>query len=107
MTRPLGDWRLREGPVKGKYASDVKLLGYLPGHTRRAVAIDQGEGLGIQNDRGQQTLVSCKRARRVKCLHGLERTKSQNTVTSNVRNIDKRKYLQMHLFGVMFHGGPV
>ena len=26
VTRPLGDWRLREGPVKGEYASDVKLL---------------------------------------------------------------------------------
>ena len=44
------------------------------------LAIDQGEGLGIQNDRGQQTLVSCKRARRVKYLHGLKRTKLQNTV---------------------------
>ena len=40
-------------------------------------------------------------------MHGLERTRSQNTVTSNIRNIDKRKYLQMHLFSVMFHGGPV
>ena len=27
VTQPLGDWRLREGPVKGEYASDVKLLG--------------------------------------------------------------------------------
>ena len=93
--------------MKGEYASDVKLLGLLPGHTRRAVAIDQGEGLGIQNDRGQPTLVSCKRARRVEYLHGLKRTKLQNTVIFNVRNIDKRKYLQVHLFGVMFHGGPV
>ena len=68
MTRPLRDWRSREGLVKAKYASDVILLGWLPGHTRRAVAIDQGEGLGIQNDRGQQTLASCKVVRRVKVL---------------------------------------
>ena len=68
MTWPLGDWRLREGPVKGEYAFDVKLLGLLPGRTRRAVAIDQGEGLGIQNDRGQQTLASCKGTKRVKVL---------------------------------------
>ena len=60
MTRPLVDWRSQEGPVKGEYASDVKLLGYLPGHTRRAVAIDQGEEQGIQNDQGQQTLANCK-----------------------------------------------
>ena len=68
MTRPLGDWRSQEGLVKGEYASDVILPGWLPGHTRHAVAIDQGEGLGIQNDRGQQTLASCKVARRVKVL---------------------------------------
>ena len=68
MTPPLGDWQSREGLVKGKYASDVILLGWLPGRTRRAVAIDQGEGLGIQNDRGQQTLASCKVAGRVKIL---------------------------------------
>ena len=54
--------------MKGKYASDVIFLRWLPGRTRRAVAIDQGEGLGIQNDRGQQTLASCKVARRVKVL---------------------------------------
>ena len=46
--------------MKGEYASDVVLLGWLPGRTRRAVAIDLGEGLGTQNDQGQQTLVSCK-----------------------------------------------
>ena len=46
--------------MKGKYASDVIFLGWLPGHTRCAVAIDLGEGLGIQNDRGQQTLANCK-----------------------------------------------
>ena len=46
MTQPLGDWRLREGLMKGEYASDVVLLGWLPGHTRCAVAIDLGEGLG-------------------------------------------------------------
>ena len=68
MTQPLGDWRLREGLVKGEYASGVILLGWLPGRTRHAVAIDQGEGLDIQNDRGQQTLASCKVARRVKVL---------------------------------------
>ena len=60
MTRPLGDWRLQEGLMKGEYASGVILLEWLPGRTRCAVAIDQGEGLGIQNDRGQQTLTSCK-----------------------------------------------
>ena len=46
--------------MKGEYASDVILLGWLPGHTRRAVAIDLGEGPGIQNDRGPQTLANCK-----------------------------------------------
>ena len=46
--------------MKGEYASDVIFLGWLPGHTRRAVAIDLSEGPGIQNDRGQQTLANCK-----------------------------------------------
>ena len=46
MTQPLEDWRSREGLVKGKYASDGVLLGWLPGHTRHAVAIDLGEGQG-------------------------------------------------------------
>ena len=36
--------------MKGEYASDVIFLGWPPGHTRRAVAIDLGEGQGIQND---------------------------------------------------------
>ena len=81
MTRPLGDWRLREGLVKGEYASDVILLGWLPGRTRCAVAIDLGEGLGIQNDRGQQTLASCKVARGVKYLHVFKRTKLQKIIT--------------------------
>ena len=36
--------------MKGQYASDVVLLGWLPGHTRRAVAIDLDEGLGSRND---------------------------------------------------------
>ena len=81
MTRPLGDWRSREGLVKGEYTSDVIFLGWLPGHTRRTVAIDLGEGLGIQNDRGQQTLASCKVARRVKYLHAFKRTKLQKIVT--------------------------
>ena len=60
MTRPLEDWRLREGLVKDEYASDVEFLGWHPGHTRCAVAIDLGEGLGTQNDRGWQTLTDCK-----------------------------------------------
>ena len=81
MTRPLEDWQSWEGLVKGEYASDVILLGWLPGHTIRAVAIDLGEGLGIQNDRGQQTLANCKVARRVKYLHAFKRTKLQNIVT--------------------------
>ena len=107
MTRPLGDWRLWEGPVKGEYAFDVRLLGWLPGHTRCAVATDPGEGPGIQNDRGQQTLVSCKIARRVKYLHALKRTKLQTLLLFLGIKIDKRMYLQMYLFGVMFHSGPV
>ena len=51
VTWPLEDWRSWEGLVKGEYASDVILLGWLPGCTRCAVAIDLGEGQGIQNDR--------------------------------------------------------
>ena len=93
--------------MKGEYAFDVILLGWLPGLTKRAVAIDLGEGLGIQNDRGQQTLVSCKTARRVKYLHALKRTKLQTLLLSLGIRIDKRMYLQMHLCGVMFHSGPV
>ena len=50
MTQTLGDWRSREGLMKGGYASDVEFLGWLPGRTRHAVAIDLGEGLGTQND---------------------------------------------------------
>ena len=46
VTWPLGDWRSREDLMKGECASDVKSLGWLPGHTRCAVAIDLGEGLG-------------------------------------------------------------
>ena len=46
--------------MKGEYASDVILLGWLPGHTKCAVAIDLSEGPGIQNDRGQQTPANCK-----------------------------------------------
>ena len=60
MTWPLEDWRSREGLAKGEYASDEVLLGWLPGCTRFAVAIDLGEGLGTQNDQGQQTLTGCK-----------------------------------------------
>ena len=43
VTRPLEDWRLWEGLMKGGYASVEVLLGWLPGHTRCAVAIDLGE----------------------------------------------------------------
>ena len=46
MTWPLEDWRLWEGLVKGEYASDGVLLGWLPVHTRCTVAIDLGEGQG-------------------------------------------------------------
>ena len=46
--------------MKGKYASDGVLLGWLPGHTRCTVAIDLGEGLGTRNDRGWQILTGCK-----------------------------------------------
>ena len=45
--------------------------------------------------------------RREKYLHAFKRTKLQNTVIFNIREIDKRMYLQMHLLGVMFHSGPV
>ena len=45
--------------------------------------------------------------RREKYLHTFKRTKLQNTVIFNVRKIDERMYLQVHLFGVMFHSGPV
>ena len=60
VTRPLEDWRSREGLAKGEYASDEVPLGWLPSHTRRAVAIDLGEGLGTRNDRGWKTLTGCK-----------------------------------------------
>ena len=40
-------------------------------------------------------------------MHALERTKLQTLLLSLGIKIDKRMYLQMHLFGVMFHGGPV
>ena len=46
--------------MKGEYASDVIILGWHPGHTRRTVATDLSEGPGIQNDRGQRTLANCK-----------------------------------------------
>ena len=59
----MEDWRLQEGLMKGEYASDVILLGWLLGRTRHAVAINLGEGLGIQNDLGQQTLADCKSKR--------------------------------------------
>ena len=73
VTQPLKDWRSQEGLVKGKYASDVVLLGWLPGHTRCAVATDLGEGLGTGNDRGQQTLTNCKsRVRGVNAYAPLE-----------------------------------
>ena len=90
MTRLLEDWRWREGPGKGKYASDVKLLGWLLGHTRCAVAIDQGEGLGIQNGQGQQTLANCKSRQERRYLHTFKRTKLQNLVTiCKDKNIQK------------------
>ena len=60
MTRPLEDWRLREGLAKGGYASDEVLLGWHPGHTKCTVEIDLGEGLSTRSDRGQQTLAGCK-----------------------------------------------
>ena len=94
--------------MKGEYASDVILLGWLPGHTKHAVTIDLGKGPGIQNDRGQQTLANCKVARRVEYLHAFKRTKLQNILLLSLGiKIDKRMYLQMHLFGTMFHSGPV
>ena len=94
--------------MKGEYASDVILLGWHSGHTRLAVAIDLGEGQGIQNDRGQQTLVNCKsRIKGSKCLHTFRKTKLRYVVIFNVRKIDKRMYLQVHLFDVVLHSRPV
>ena len=74
MIWPLEDWWSWEGLVKDEYASDGILLGRLPGCTRRAVAIDLGEGQGIQNDRGQQTLADCKSSvgRVNTCTHSKE-----------------------------------
>ena len=94
--------------MKGEYASDVILLGWLPGHTRCAVAIDLGEGPGIQNDRGQQTLASCKSSEEGKSTRMHSKELSYKTLLLSLgTKIDKRMYLQMHLFGVMFHSGPV
>ena len=70
----MEDWRLREGLMKGEYASDVVLLGWLPDRTRCAVATDLGEGLDTRNDRGQQTLADCKsRVRGVNACAPLEK----------------------------------
>ena len=94
--------------MKGEYASDVVLLGWLPGRTRCIVAIGLGEGLDTQNDRGWQTLAGCKSSvRGGKCLHTFKRTTLKSVVIFNVRRVNKRMYLQMHLLSVMFHGGPV
>ena len=104
----MEDWQSWEGLVKGEYASDVILLGWLPGCTRRAVAIDLGEGQGIQNDRGQQTLADCKSSvgRVNTCMHSKE-LKLKGIVIFKVRKIDKSMYLQLHLLGMVLHGGPV
>ena len=53
--RRLSPWRTGDrgkagSRTLGEYASDEVLLGWLPGRTRHAVAIDLGEGLGTQND---------------------------------------------------------
>ena len=91
MTRPLGDWQSWEGLVKGRYASDVKLLGWLPGHTRCAVAIDLGEGLGIQNGRGQRTLASCKSSEESKstCMHSREQKLQKIVIIFRDKNRQK------------------
>ena len=71
--------------MKGKYASDVVLLGWPPGRTRCTVAIDLGEGLGTQKDRGWQTLAGCKSSvEGVKCLHIFKRTKLKGIVNFTV-----------------------
>ena len=94
--------------MKGKYTSDEVFLGWLPGRTRHAVAIDLGEGLDTRNDREQQTLASCKSSvGGVNACTLLKRTKLKGIVIFDVRKIDKRMYLQMHLLSVMLHGGPV
>ena len=79
MTRPLEDWRSWEGLMKGEYTSDVILLGWFPGHTRRAVATGLGEGPGIQNDRGQQTLANCKVAWESEVLACIQKELSHKT----------------------------
>ena len=40
-------------------------------------------------------------------MHTFRKTRLRYAVIFNVRKIDKRMYLQVHLFGVMFHSGPV
>ena len=104
----MEDWRSWEGLVKGEYASDVIFLGWLPGRTRCTVAIDLGEGQGIRNDRRQQTLADCKsnEGRVNTCTHS-KRTKLKSIVILKVRKIDKSMYSQVHLLGVVLHGGPV
>ena len=108
VTQPLEDWQSREGLVKGEYASDVIFLGWLPGHTRCAIAIDLGEGQGIQNDRGQQTLADCKSSvGRVNTCTPSKELKLKGIVSLKVRKIDKSMYSQVHLLGLVFHCGPV
>ena len=64
----------------------------------------------IEDSRHSQTV---KVARRENiCTHSKKKKKKKGTELLNLVTICKnknmqRKYLQVHLFGVMFHGGPV
>ena len=94
--------------MKGEYASDVEFLEWHPGHTRHAVAIDLGEGLDTQNGRGWQTLAGCKSS--VGGINACTHSKEPSwkvLLNFTVRKIGIRMYLQMHILGMMFHGGPI
>ena len=94
--------------MKGEYASDVEFLEWHPGHTRRAVAIDLGEGLDTRNGRGRQTLAGCKSS--VGGINACRHSKEPSwkvLLNFTVGKIDKRMYLQMHLLSIMFHDGLI
>ena len=58
----------------------------------------------IKDSRHSQTVKVVRRENI--CTHS-KRTKLLNIVTICKDKNMQRKYLQVHLFGVMFHGGPV
>ena len=58
----------------------------------------------IKDSRHSQTVKVVRRENI--CTHS-KRTKLLNFITNYKDKNMQRKYLQVHLFGVMFHGGPV